>query len=260
MKLLVTTVASILIATSSQAADLGASIKVEVAENSATEKFEAKTTLGISIDSAATGAFGGFNFESVDGGNLTLDEYHIGTQVGATTVSFGKQGGVMPEAIAAAGFDTLADANASMTESLQVSAMNVSVALGLADVTADLTDVANVQLAYTLPVATAVVIAGVDYNRSAEEYTYAVQTYADLASGLSVSNTVTYAASTWAFEAGTTTASGITAYLNGDENDALQHVGVSHTRDLNGLSLTGELDYDTDESTLSPTVSLSFAF
>lgn len=49
MKLLLTTVAAILMATTSFAADVDASVEMKVAENKATDKYEATTTIGIDV-------------------------------------------------------------------------------------------------------------------------------------------------------------------------------------------------------------------
>ena len=258
MKLVLTTVAAMVMATSSFAADLGASIDVEVAENQTTEKFEAKTTVNLDVAAGDGLAFGAISLQSIDNASVGIDEWHIGTQVAGTTVSFGDQGGIMPEAIAATGFDTLADTNAAMTESLQVNALGFGVALGFTDIRTDASEITNIQGSYTLGLPVAEVTGAIDYNRTTEEYTYAVQADADVL-GLAVGTTATYALSTWAYEADTTV-SGITAYLNGDENDALQHIGVAHTRDLNGLQLTGKVDYDTDNAQVSPSIKLSFNF
>lgn len=258
MKLLLTTVAAIAMATTSFAADLDASIEVEVAENQATDKFEAKTTVNLDLASDNGLAFGAISLNSVDNTSVGVDEWHVGTTVAGATVSFGDHGGIMPEAIADAGFDTLADTNAAMEESLQVSALGASVALGFTDIRTDVSEITNIQGAYTLGLEVASITGAVDYNRTTEEYTYAVQTVADVA-GLAVGSTVTYALNTWAYEADTTVL-GLTAYLNGDENDTLQHVGIAHTREFNGLELTGEVDYDTDNSEVSPSINLSFNF
>ena len=258
MKLLLTTVDTLTMATTAFAADFGASIDVEVAENKATDKYEAKTTVNLDIAADSGLAFGALSFQSIDNASVSIDEWHVGTFVASTELSFGDQGGVMPEAIAATGFDTLTDTNASMTESFQVNALGFDVALGFTDIRTDASEITNIQGAYTFGLPVASVTGAVDYNRTSEEYTYAVQADADVL-GLAVGTTTTYALSTWAYEADTT-AYGLTAYLNGDENDTLQHIGVAHTRDLNGLELTSEVDYDTDNKEVSPSIKLTFNF
>lgn len=237
---------------------LAASIELDFAENTVTNKTEATATIGLDFASTNGLAFGGFEFDSVDGGNLTLGDYHVGVVVGEATVSYGEQGGLLPEAIAAAGFDALNDPNAAMTESLQVSAMGASVALGLTDVTTDVTDVANVQAAYTMSLPAVDVTAAVDYNRTTEKYIWGGRAAGELA-GTTAGLTATYAAEVMAFEADVTM-SGVTAYLNGDENDATQNAGVEWSKGFDGLTLTADANYNFDSSDVTPGVNLSFNF
>ena len=258
MKLLLTTVAAIAMATTSFAADLDASIEVEVAKDQTTDKYKGKTTLNLDVASDNGLAFGAMSLRSVDNTSVGIDEWHLGTTVAGATVSFGDHGGIMPEAVADAGFDTLTDTNAAMEESVQVSALGASVALGFTDIRTDASEVTNIQGSYTFGLPVASLTGAVDYNRTLEEYTYAVQTQGGVGD-IEVGGTATYALSTWAYEADTTVM-GLTAYLNGDENDTIQHIGVSHTRDVNGLTLTGEVDYDTDNEEVSPSVTMSFNF
>lgn len=258
MKLLLTTVAAIAMATTSFAADLDASIEVEVAKDQTTDKYKGKTTLNLDVASDNGLAFGAMSLRSVDNTSVGIDEWHLGTTVAGATVSFGDHGGIMPEAVADAGFDTLTDTNAAMEESVQVSALGASVALGFTDIRTDASEVTNIQGSYTFGLPVASLTGAVDYNRTSEEYTYAVQTQGGVGD-IEVGGTATYALSTWAYEADTTVM-GLTAYLNGDENDTIQHIGVSHTRDVNGLTLTGEVDYDTDNEEVSPSVTMSFNF
>jgi hypothetical protein len=237
---------------------LAASIELDFAENTVTNKTEATATIGLDFASTNGLAFGGFEFDSVDGGNLTLGDYHVGVVVGEATVSYGEQGGLLPEAIAAAGFDALNDPNAAMTESLQVSAMGASVALGLTDVTTDVTDVANVQAAYTVNMPALDFTAAVDYNTTTEKYIWGGRAAGELA-GTTAGLTATYAAEVMAFEADVTM-SGVTAYLNGDENDATQNAGVEWSKGFDGLTLTADANYNFDSSDVTPGVNLSFNF
>jgi hypothetical protein len=249
---------AVAMAATSAMADMTGTIELDFAENTATSKTEATATIGLDVASTNGLAFGGFEFDSVDGGNLTLGDYHVGVVVGEATVSYGEQGGLLPEAIAAAGFDALNDPNAAMTESLQVSAMGASVALGLTDVTTDVTDVANVQAAYTVTMPAVDITAAVDYNRTTEKYIWGGRAAGELA-GTTAGLTATYAAEVMAFEADVTM-SGVTAYLNGDENDATQNAGVEWSKGFDGLTLTADANYNFDSSDVTPGVNLSFNF
>ena len=204
-----------------------------------------------------TAAFGGFNFDSVDGGNLTLDEYYIGTTINEVTLSYGDQGGIMPTAIADAGFDALSDPNLGMTESLRLR-RRLRLRLRLTDVTTDVTDVANVQAAYTIGLPVLDVTAAVDYNNTTEKYIWGGRVATELA-GAGVGTTATYAAEVFAFEADVTVM-GVTAYMNGDENDATQNVGAAYTKGFDGLTLTADANYNFDAEEVTPSLNLSFNF
>ena len=66
-------------------------------------------------------------------------------------------------------------------------------------------------------------------------------------------------AEVFGFEAVATTG-GLTAYLNGDDTDALQNIGGEYSYMLGGAELTAGANYDTDAKDLTPTASLSFNF
>jgi hypothetical protein len=53
---------------------------------------------------------------------------------------------------------------------------------------------------------------------------------------------------------------GVTAYLNGDDTDALQNVGASYGRTVAGLDLGTELNYNLDSEEFTPSVTVGFAF
>lgn len=259
MKLLSTTIAVLAIATTSFAAEIDASVDVEVTENKTTNKYEAKTTVNLDIATDNELAFGGISLQSVDNASVGIDEWHVGTTVSSATLSFGDHGGVMPEATAAAGFDTLADTNATMEESLQVSIGGADFALGMTDIRTDVSDINNVQASYTLDTEVASITGAVDWNRTSEEYTYGFKAN-DIDLGVAdLGGTASYSLSKWAYEVDGTIR-GITGYLNGDEDDSLQHIGISHTTDVNGLELTSEVDYDIDNEDVSPSIKLSFNF
>lgn len=260
--ILVAACAATLMAGSAIAADIDATLKVELGENATTNKYTAKTTVQLDVAHDEGLAFGSISLKSVDNASVGVDKWHFGTTVAGARVSFGDQGGIMPEAVAGTSADTLVDTNAAMEESLQVSVAGLDFALGMTDIRTDVSEIANVQAAYTIGLPIAAITGAVDYNRTTEEYTYAASMNGLDVGPVALGSTVTYALSNWAYEVDTTLLGGTgpTLYLNGDESDAMQHVGVQYTQGLNGLDLTTELDYDTDNKNLSPTVTLSFAF
>ena len=213
-------------------------------------------TMGVDldVDSAAGGV--ALDFSATDGGNLTLDNWTVGTTVGALGVAIGDDNGVMP---GAEGEQTLAAP--AMTESVQVTAGAATVALGFTDWTADITDISNIQGAYTLGVVGLDVTAAADYNLDSEN-TVLGAGVAGLDLGVaSLGGAMTYDmdAEVFGYETVATTG-GLTAYLNGDDTDALQNIGGEYEMLVNGATFTAGANYDVDASELTPTVGLSFNF
>ena len=66
-------------------------------------------------------------------------------------------------------------------------------------------------------------------------------------------------AEVFGFEAVATTG-GLTAYLNGDDTDALQNIGGEYEMAVGGATFTAGANYDVDAEDLTPTASLSFNF
>jgi len=216
---------------------------------------EATLTLGAGL-SAGDLAFGSFNVESVDGGSFTLDQWQIGADVAGATVSFGNQDGVFVE-----GENGATLAAPAMEESLKVSVGDAQVAVGLTDWNADITDISNVQGAYTVGAGFASITASGDYNLDSEEYMLGGR-----ASGVEVANimlgsTLTYGSADEkiAYEVDGTMMN-VTAYLNGDDTDTLQNVGASYGRTVAGLDLGTELNYNLDSEEFTPSVTVGFSF
>ena len=53
---------------------------------------------------------------------------------------------------------------------------------------------------------------------------------------------------------------GLTTYINGDEDDLLENVGVGHEFDWSGASVETDVNYNVDDETVTPSVTLSFSF
>ncbi len=53
---------------------------------------------------------------------------------------------------------------------------------------------------------------------------------------------------------------GLTAYTNGDQDDALQNVGGEYTMMLGGAELEGGVNYNIDNEEFTPTLSVGFSF
>ena len=209
--------------------------------------------LGVDVSGMATVDL---DFSATDSNAVTLDNWAVGTSVGALGVAFGDDLGVMP---GAEGEQTLAAP--AMTESLQVTTGAVSVAVGLTDWTTDLTDVSNVQGAIAMGVAGLDVTAAADYNMDSENTVLGAGVNGLDLGVATLGGAATYDvdAEVFGFEAVATTG-GLTAYLNGDDTDALQNIGGEYTMDVAGATFAAGANYDVDDEDLTPTASLSFNF
>jgi hypothetical protein len=219
-------------------------------------------TMGVELDiNAGSLATVDLDFKATDGNALTLDTWTVATTVGAFGVAVGDDNGLMPTTTADAAADGTLTVPA-MTESVQVTMGAASVAVGLSDYTTDVTEVSNLQGAYTIDAGIVDVTASVDYNRTSENYVWGGEV-AGLDLGMvTAGGMMTYDtdAELFAYES-TVGVSGFTAYINGTDVDALQNVGGEWTTDLDtGLTFTAGANYDTDAQDLTPRAGLSFNF
>ena len=214
-------------------------------------------TMALDLDINAAGvATVDLGLKATDGNAVTLDTWTVGTSVDGLALSFGDDHNLMPETAANAAADGTLAAPA-MTESLQVGVAGVSVALGFTDWTADLTDISNIQGAYTLG---NVSLSG-DYNMDSDNTVLGAE-IAGIDLGLvSAGSALTYDvdAETFAYE-GSVATGGLSAYLNGTDDNRLQNVGGEYEVDVNGATFTAGANYDLDAEDLTPTASLSFNF
>ena len=214
-------------------------------------------TMGIELDiDAGSMATIDLNFVGADGSALDLDTWAVGTEVAGVGVAVGDDLGVMP---GAEGEQTLAAP--AMAEAVQVTVGDAVVAVGLTDWTTDVTDVSNIQGAYTMNVANLDVTAAADYNLDSEN-TVLGAGVAGLDLGLaSIGGAMTYDvdAEAFGFE-GVATNGGLTAYLNGDDTDALQNIGGEYEVDVSGATFTAGANYNIDTEDFTPTAGLSFNF
>jgi hypothetical protein len=209
--------------------------------------------LGIDVQGLATVDL---DFEVDEAGNGSLADWTVGTTVGGLGVAAGTDNGVMP---GAEGEQTLAAP--VMTESVAVTAGGASVALGFTDWNTDITDISNVQGAYTMGVAGIDVTAAADYNMDSENTVLGAGVSGLDLGVAALGGAMTYDmdAEVFGFEAVATTG-GLTAYLNGDDTNRLQNIGGEYTMDVNGATIAAGANYDTDTKDLTPTLGLSFNF
>lgn len=218
-------------------------------------------TMGVELDiDAGDLATVDLDFKATDGDSLKLDTWTVGTTAGAVALAFGDSNGLLPETNA----NTTADGTLNvptMTESLQVTMGGASVAVGLTDWTTDVSEVSNLQGAYTLDAGVGSLTASADYNRTTENTVLGgALTGVDLA-GMTAGGMMTYDtdASKMAYE-GSLASNGITAYVNGDDTNKLQHVGGEYVMAWNGAELSAGVDYDTDSKDWSPQAGIKFKF
>lgn len=213
--------------------------------------------MGLDLDVNASGlATIDLDFSATDGNNLTLDNWTVGTTVAGVGVAVGDDNGVMP---GAEGEQTLAAP--AMTESIMVSTGAASVAVGFTDWTTDVTDVSNVQGAYTFSAGDIALTAAADYNMDSENTVLGAGVGGIDLGVASLGGAATYDmdAEVFGFESVVTTG-GITAYANGDDTDALQNVGGEYTYMLGGAELEGAVNYNMDSEEFTPSVTVGFNF
>ena len=218
-------------------------------------------TMGVELDvDAGSIATVDLDFKATDGNALTLDTWAVGTTVAGVGVVFGDDNNLMPETNANASTDGTLAAPA-MTESVALSFGNASVAVGLTDWTTDVTEVSNLQGAYTVDAGIADVTASADYNRASENTVLGAEV-AGLDLGMvTAGGMATYDtdAEDWAFE-GSVATGGLEAYINGSDDNKLQHIGGEYTLNYAGAELSAGIDYDTDAKDWSPMAGISFNF
>ena len=218
-------------------------------------------TMGIELDiDAGSLATVDLDFSATDGSALTLDTWTVGTTVAGVGLAFGDDNNLMPETDANAAADgTLA--TPAMTESLAVSVAGASVALGLTDWTTDVTDVSNIQGSYTIDMDRFAITGAMDYNMDSENTVFGGAVSGVDLGIVDAGGMLTYDtdAELFAYE-GTVGTNGLTAYINGNDTNKLQHVGGEYTMNYAGAELSAGVDYDTDAKDWTPTAGLSFNF
>lgn len=218
-------------------------------------------TMGVELDiDAGSLATVDLDFSATDGSALTLDTWTVGTEVAGIGLAFGDDNNLLPETDAIAAADgTLA--TPAMTESLAVSVGGASVALGLTDWTADVTDVSNIQGAYTIDMDRFAITGAMDYNMDSKNTVFGGAVSGVDLGVATAGSALTYDtdAEVFAYE-GTVAVNSLTAYVNGTDADTLQHIGGEYTMDVAGAEFTAGVDYDTDAEDFTPSAGLSFNF
>lgn len=267
-KVLLATIAAVTMSSAAVAGDVetgmtyspivGGSIELEVAENSAGD-FAATTTFSADIVAQGLG-FGEISVESLDGSSFEVNKWYLGVLVGNHGfVSFGDHdGGIFVESYS--DYSTIAEP--VMEESLILSYGNASAALGFTDISSDVTDVSNMQAAYTVDAGIATVTVSADYNFNTEEYAVGTRTDGVLVGPVVLGSTTSYesATETFAYELDAGLSFGLTAYVNGDDSDAFRNVGAEYTRDIDNLTVFASVNYDVNAEEFNPEVGVTLNF
>ena len=235
--------------------NLGGEVSLDFAEDALTENWAG--TMGVDLDVSAGEAVSvELGFEAVDSGALTLDTWTVGTDVNSIGVAFGNDNDLMA---GAEGEQTLAAP--TMSESIQVNVGDAAIAVGFTDWTADITDVSNLQGAYSMGVAGMDVTASGDLNLDTDNIVLGAEVGGLDLGVAAVSGAVTYDmdAERFGFETVAEVA-GLTAYANGDNEELLQNIGGEYTYMLGGAELSAGGVYNFDVEELTPTVGVSFSF
>ena len=89
MKTLISSLAMVATASVVNAADLAVDVDIDITENTAGKYTAAKK---VALDVTAVGdAFGSVEVVAGSDNSLSMGDWHVGTALGATSVSFGKQ-------------------------------------------------------------------------------------------------------------------------------------------------------------------------
>lgn len=244
------TTATALLCANVAMADVTGSVDLDVTEN-ASDNYIMTPTIKL-------GFGGGAGDVSVAlkevGGDITLDRYSVGTQVGTVGVSFGDQEDIfdLGAGLEVVGGTTLANP-AESNENVQLSFGGVVAMVGFTDVTTDVTEVTNFQVATVIDAGIANVTSVIDYNKASEDFTYGLS-----ATVSDIDLAVTYA-DDFAYELGYNLL-GVDAFLNGDEDNTVQNVGAGYVTVLNGAEVYAEVGYNVDSEETTPAVGLSFSF
>jgi hypothetical protein len=268
-KLLTTTAVTVLLAGTAHADQtlispaaplVTGSIETVIAETGTTDKYGATTSFGLDVNTPDGIVTGGISFKATPSTSVSVDEWNIATTVGATGLSFGKQGNIWFDTESAAVNGTIEEPTMAK-ESLQVSAMGATVALGFDAIGTDVTDLENIQVAYGMNVAILDVTTAADYNIDSKEWVLAGRAdTAGMLEGVRLGGAVSYGtlSEKTNFEADATVM-GITGYFNGDTDDLTQNVGGSYTMG-EVLKVEGAVNYNLNTEVVAPSVTLSFDF
>ena len=250
----ITTLAALAFAGAATAQTLSGEVTLDAAENAAGD-WTVTPGFELGVDAAGLATVN-LDFSAVDGGAVTLDNWTVGTTVGSVGIAIGDDNGLFP---GAEGEQTLVEP--AMAESVKLSYGSAAVAVGFTDWSTDATDISNVQGAYTMAVAGLDVTAAADYNFNTENTVLGAGLSGFDIGAVALGGAMTYDVDAEVFGYETVaSAYSVTAYVNGDSNDALQNIGGKYEMAVGGATFTAGANYNIDTEDFAPTAGLSFNF
>lgn len=260
-KLMIMTATLATLAGAAQAADVTGTVKLDFAQD-VNDNAVATTEMDIGFNSAAqgNGFIGGFGLaiESDNGDNVALDSWNLGYKFGDTTVSFGDQGDLFSfGGLEVIGGETLQNP-ADGQDSLIVTHKNLSAMVGFTDIGTDLSEVENAQISYATNIGPVATVSAIDYNFNTEDTTFGVSGTAQVAEKTTVGLAITY--TDYAAYEASVGYNDFTAFVNGDENDTLQNVGLGYSAAVSGADVYVELGYNVDSEEFTPAAGVSIKF
>ena len=212
--------------------------------------------LDLNVNAGTSPVFLDLGFVANDGTTVELDTWVVGTLYNGSGIKVGNDIGTW---VGAEGEQTLADP--VMGSGVAVSLSGATLALGLTDWKSDITDLENIRASYSMGISGINVTAAGDWNMNTENAMLGAEASGIDVGPVDLGAAVTYDmdASVFGFE-GFTDIMGVTAYVNGDQDDVFQNVGGSYTKSFFGAGIETGLNYNVDSTEIVPTVSVAFAF
>ncbi len=242
-----------LLASAANAADLTGDVELQFAQGA---NDDWGGTLDVDVDVTGNAGAVALGFGATEGGNVSLDTWTVGTEVNTIGLAMGNDNDAF---VNAEGEHTISQP--ALTESLMVSMGSAKVALGFTDWNTDVTDLSSIQGSYTMDMTGISVTAAGDLNLDTDNIILGAEVGNVPVGALALGGTATYDtdAEMFAYE-GVIGMSGITGYMNGDQDDALQNVGGEYVYNLGGANLTGGMNYNIDNEDWTPSVTVGFSF
>lgn len=242
------------------AVETGASLGLEAVQIDGDITTTTTLSFDIALEGGVTVPFAGVEILAYDE-DLVLDKWQVGVALPNVVISLGEQGSLFVENdFEFVGGDTLA-MPADDFVSVMVGFEHVSFMLAFSDIGTDGFEVENMQVNYLLTLPNVDITTAVDYNFNTNYFTIGAEVDTSITDNVAVGGIVTWAESTEDFAYELDASYGIaSAFVNGDENNWLQNVGIGINYQLDSVVLVAEAAYnlDTDVETVGIGVNFNF--